>query len=106
MPKSKIGALHALCIHNISNLAKNQVSNIIFVRDHSIHRKSRLKIFEVFQMYGISYIFPKTYQLRDITELQWEKLFRFCKKFLKLHNQDFQKLLKPHFRIRPLPLPP
>ena len=88
-PKSKIGALHALRMPKISNLTKKQVSSIIFGRDHSIHRYSRFKIFNGFPMYGISYIFPKTYQLRDITESQWKKIFQFCKKFLKVQNSYF-----------------
>ena len=44
--KLKIRALHALCNPKISNLNKNQVSNAIFDREHSIFvvlRKSHLK---------------------------------------------------------------
>ena len=42
--------------NNIFILAKNQLSNTISGRNHSIHSYSRFKIFDDFQMYGISYI--------------------------------------------------
>ena len=81
----------------------NNVWNIYEMQQHDQlwgsedQQCSKISHFEYFQKQknegfiscGISIGFRKPYQIWDITESQREKLFLFCKKFLKVQNPDF-----------------
>ena len=81
----------------------NKVWNIYEMQQHDQlwgsedQQCSKISHFEYFQKQknegfiscGISIGFRKPYQIWDITESQREKLFLFCKKFLKVQNPDF-----------------
>ena len=74
--KSKIGALHALRIPKISNLAKNQLPGAIFLREHSI--------FVILRNRALKFSFcmetPMFSKIQNKFARERKKLFKFRKK--------------------------
>ena len=83
--KSKIWALHALCIPKISNLAKNQLPGTIWHREHSI--------FVILRNRALKFSFcmetPMFSKIRNKFARERRKLFKFRKKRQILINQIF-----------------
>ena len=82
-------------------MAKNGAPKVIWSQKDKGLPNFGIEISESPKMYRILQDFGGTRQLRDNAERQHGKLFRFRKKFLKVHNLNIQNHSKLHLRPRP-----